>query len=57
MFELSFNTDNAAFDGNGLFSQSKNVLNGVGWEISQGKTEGCIYDTSGICIGEWRLTK
>lgn len=57
MFELSFNTDNAAFDGNGMFSQSKNILNGVGWEIGCGKTEGSINDVSGNVIGEWRLTK
>ena len=56
MFELSFNTDSVAFDGTNKAKEVAKILRGITYNIQCGRTEDHVSNSSGLLIGEWRLT-
>jgi hypothetical protein len=56
MVKISFETDNAAFDGiSRKRREVARILEDVAYKVACGKTEGKVMDINGNSIGEWSV--
>jgi len=56
VFQITFTTDNAAFEGDELFMESGRILAHVAERVADGQTSGLCRDNNGNRVGEWTLT-
>lgn len=56
IFQLQFETGNAAFDGKERVPEVVRCLQMVASKLTGGATEGPVYDVNGNRIGSWRMT-
>ena len=55
MFELKFETANAAFEEGALEFEVSRILQVVEHQVAQGFTGGYVRDVNGNRVGEWSL--
>lgn len=57
MFKLEFETDNAAFDGDDIVTETVRILRAVAERIEDGSERPSIRDINGHIIGRYELTQ
>lgn len=57
MFNVKFNTGNAAFDYGEDRSEIIRILNNIQESIEYGRSEGSVIDINGNKIGSWKYTR
>lgn len=57
MFELKFDTDNAAFDDGADSAEIARILSEVSQRVEQGWLSSLIMDANGNVIGSWSYVK
>ena len=53
MFNIEFETKNAAFQDDNFTHEVKRILDEIADDVAEGITEGSILDINGDVVGQW----
>jgi hypothetical protein len=57
MFKLEIQTDNAAFEDNGIANELSDILHTVAMMVKGGNAKGSVSDSNGNTVGRFELSQ